>query len=253
MSSSAARWITKPRTRVGPPVGSARHSCANRRRGQFSEHVERPSVGRPGGTAEAAKRMPNGDDPAAARATASRIWDATPGPSPAVHMANQLGFVFAKLDCRPRWRERLSEIDIPTVVIDGRRDRFFPVGNGTHVRSAPPDCSSSRTRPRRSRRQRRTRSPERCLPSGRASAAHRGTLSLLPVASRGRHLPRGGSAVSRAHSVLARFWRVVRGRHSKDAQNACIADVRVRRGISRTAASSSAGSVDLYLAVSVRR
>jgi pimeloyl-ACP methyl ester carboxylesterase len=71
-----------------------------------------------------------GDDPAAARATAERIWDRTPGTEPAVQMANQLGMVFSKLDCKPRWRERLSGLAIPTLVVHGRRDPFFPVGNG---------------------------------------------------------------------------------------------------------------------------
>jgi pimeloyl-ACP methyl ester carboxylesterase len=45
-------------------------------------------------------------------------------------MANQLGTVFAKLDCTPRWRERLPELAIPVLVVHGRRDLFFPVGNG---------------------------------------------------------------------------------------------------------------------------
>jgi pimeloyl-ACP methyl ester carboxylesterase len=71
-----------------------------------------------------------GDDAAAARATAERIFDRTPGTEPAIQMANQLGMVFAKLDCKPRWRERLSELAIPTLVVHGRRDRFFPIGNG---------------------------------------------------------------------------------------------------------------------------
>jgi pimeloyl-ACP methyl ester carboxylesterase len=71
-----------------------------------------------------------GDDPAAARATAERIWDRTPSEEPAVQMANQLGMVFAMLDCTPRWRERLPELGIPTMVVHGRRDPFFPVGNG---------------------------------------------------------------------------------------------------------------------------
>ncbi|MER8187230.1 alpha/beta hydrolase [Kitasatospora sp. NPDC094015] len=71
-----------------------------------------------------------GDDPVAARATAARIWDRTPGTGPAVQMANQMGLVFSRLDCAPRWRERLSGIGIPTLVVHGRRDRFFPVGNG---------------------------------------------------------------------------------------------------------------------------
>jgi pimeloyl-ACP methyl ester carboxylesterase len=71
-----------------------------------------------------------GDDPAAARGTAQRIWDRTPGTEPAVQMANQMGTVFAKLDCTPRWRERLPELAIPALVVHGRRDPFFPVGNG---------------------------------------------------------------------------------------------------------------------------
>jgi pimeloyl-ACP methyl ester carboxylesterase len=71
-----------------------------------------------------------GDDPAAARAVAARIWDRTPGTLPAVQMANQLGMVFATLDCKPRWRERLAELAIPALVVHGHRDPFFPVGNG---------------------------------------------------------------------------------------------------------------------------
>jgi pimeloyl-ACP methyl ester carboxylesterase len=71
-----------------------------------------------------------GDDPAAARARAERVFDRTPSTAPSVRMANQLGLVFAKLDCTPRWRERLPELAIPTLVLHGRHDRFFPVGNG---------------------------------------------------------------------------------------------------------------------------
>ena len=74
-----------------------------------------------------------GDDPVAARAVAARIWDRTPGTAPPVHMANQMGMVFSKLDCTPRWRERLPEIEIPTLVVHGRRDPFFPVGNGEAI------------------------------------------------------------------------------------------------------------------------
>ena len=71
-----------------------------------------------------------GDDPAAARAIAERIWDRTPGTEPGVQMANQMGMVFSKLNCKPRWRERLSELATPALVVHGRRDPFFPVGNG---------------------------------------------------------------------------------------------------------------------------
>ncbi|MDQ4097735.1 MAG: alpha/beta fold hydrolase [Actinomycetota bacterium] len=74
-----------------------------------------------------------GDDPVAARAIGARIWDRTPGTAPPVQMANQLGLVFSKLECKPRWRERLSEIAVPTLVVHGRRDPFFPVGNGEAI------------------------------------------------------------------------------------------------------------------------
>ncbi|MEV0087542.1 alpha/beta hydrolase [Saccharopolyspora sp. NPDC050642] len=71
-----------------------------------------------------------GNDPAAARATAERIFDRTPGTDPAVQLANQLGMVFSRLDCTPRWRERLPELTMPTLVVHGRHNMFFPVGNG---------------------------------------------------------------------------------------------------------------------------
>ena len=79
-----------------------------------------------------------GDDPVAAQTTGSRIWDRTPGTAPAIHMANQLGTVFSRLDCTPRWRERLLEIAVPTLVVHGRRDPFFPVGNGEAIARAIP-------------------------------------------------------------------------------------------------------------------
>ncbi|MGI9207180.1 MAG: alpha/beta fold hydrolase [Rhodococcus sp. (in: high G+C Gram-positive bacteria)] len=74
-----------------------------------------------------------GDAPVTARATAARIWDRTPGTTPAIQMANQLGTVFSTLDCTPRWRERLSRIHVPTLVVHGRRDPFFPLGNGEAI------------------------------------------------------------------------------------------------------------------------
>ena len=87
-----------------------------------------------------------GDDPAAARATAERIWDRTPGTQPAVQMANQLAMVFSKLNCKPRWRERLSELAIPALVVHGRRDPFFPVGNGESARARDPRRTAARAR-----------------------------------------------------------------------------------------------------------
>lgn len=74
-----------------------------------------------------------GDDPVAARAIAAHIWDRTPGTAPPVQMANQMGMVFSKLDCKPRWRARLPEIEVPTLVVHGRRDPFFPLGNGEAI------------------------------------------------------------------------------------------------------------------------
>lgn len=74
-----------------------------------------------------------GDDPFAARATAARVWDRTPGTAPPVQLANQLGMVFSRLDCAPRWRERLPGIKVPALVVHGRRNRFFPVGNGEAI------------------------------------------------------------------------------------------------------------------------
>ncbi|MEU4766368.1 alpha/beta hydrolase [Actinosynnema sp. NPDC023794] len=71
-----------------------------------------------------------GDDPEQARTTAARIWDRTPSNTTAAHEANQLGMVFARLDCAPRWRERLGDLTVPTLVVHGRENLFFPVGNG---------------------------------------------------------------------------------------------------------------------------
>jgi pimeloyl-ACP methyl ester carboxylesterase len=71
-----------------------------------------------------------GNDPEEARTRAARVWDRTPSRGSSVHAANQLGTAFARLDCAPRWRERLGELDLPTLVVHGRDDPFFPVGNG---------------------------------------------------------------------------------------------------------------------------
>jgi pimeloyl-ACP methyl ester carboxylesterase len=81
----------------------------------------------------AARAEIRGDDPAAARALAAHIWDRTTSTAPTIQMANQLGTVFRNLDCTPRWRERLAEIEVPTLVVHGRRDPFFPIGNGEAI------------------------------------------------------------------------------------------------------------------------
>lgn len=44
--------------------------------------------------------------------------------------------VFARLDCRPRWRERLPGLTVPTLVVHGSADPFFPVGNGEAIAAA---------------------------------------------------------------------------------------------------------------------
>ncbi|WP_342591302.1 alpha/beta hydrolase [Arthrobacter stackebrandtii] len=71
-----------------------------------------------------------GDDPDTARSAAARKWDRTPGTDAALQMANQLGLVFSRLDCKPSWRRYLPEIAVPALVVHGRHDPFFPVGNG---------------------------------------------------------------------------------------------------------------------------
>ncbi|MFI6985431.1 alpha/beta fold hydrolase [Embleya sp. NPDC050154] len=79
-----------------------------------------------------------GNDPEQVRRTAARIWDRTPSTEPAVQQANQLAMVFARLDCAPRWRERLGDLALPTLVVHGRVDPFFPVGNGEALATAIP-------------------------------------------------------------------------------------------------------------------
>lgn len=66
-----------------------------------------------------------------AREDIERVHDRTrPGDEGgAAHRADQMGTVFAALDCGDRWRERLPEITAPTLVVHGEDDLFFPVGN----------------------------------------------------------------------------------------------------------------------------
>jgi pimeloyl-ACP methyl ester carboxylesterase len=81
-----------------------------------------------------------GDDPEAARTRAERVFDRAASKEPAVQLANHLGTVFAKLDCTPRWRERLPELAVPTLVVHGRHNRFFPLGNGEALAREIPDA-----------------------------------------------------------------------------------------------------------------
>jgi len=67
-------------------------------------------------------------DAAEARVHAAGVLDRS-GPHPASARNGLLSAVFSKLDCTPRWRERLPEITAPTLVVHGAADPFFPVGN----------------------------------------------------------------------------------------------------------------------------
>ena len=83
---------------------------------------------------------PLGNDREQAYTIAARIWDRTPSSDPSVHQANQLGTMFARLECGPRWRERLGELALPTLVVHGAADPFFPVGNGEALAAEIPDA-----------------------------------------------------------------------------------------------------------------
>jgi hypothetical protein len=79
-----------------------------------------------------------GNDPDQARAPAMRLWDRTPSAHATVHQANQVGTVFAHLDCAPRWRERLGDLRLTHADRARPNDPFFPVGNGkAFVAEAP--------------------------------------------------------------------------------------------------------------------
>lgn len=63
------------------------------------------------------------------RAVAGQVFDRAERTAKA-QRASHLGSMFAAIDCRPRWRERLGEITAPTLVIHGDEDPFFPHRNG---------------------------------------------------------------------------------------------------------------------------
>ncbi|GIG70089.1 alpha/beta fold hydrolase [Phytomonospora endophytica] len=78
-----------------------------------------------------------GFDERDARAAVGAIFDRTERTAKAQRAAH-LGTVFAALDCRPRWRERLGEITAPTLVVHGDEDPFFPHGNGERLAAEIP-------------------------------------------------------------------------------------------------------------------
>ncbi|HEX4813398.1 MAG TPA: alpha/beta hydrolase [Nonomuraea sp.] len=81
-----------------------------------------------------------GFDEADARANAGRIFDRA-GRTAKAQRASQLGTMFAAIDCRPRWRERLGEIAAPTLVVHGDEDPFFPYGNGVALAAEIPGAT----------------------------------------------------------------------------------------------------------------
>ncbi|HCG55889.1 MULTISPECIES: alpha/beta fold hydrolase [Brevibacterium] len=44
--------------------------------------------------------------------------------------------IFSRLDCSPRWRERSGNLRIPTLIVRGRADLFFPVGHDEALAAA---------------------------------------------------------------------------------------------------------------------
>ena len=71
-----------------------------------------------------------GFDEQNARATAGAVFDRA-APTAQAQAASHLGSMFAAVDCRPRWRERLGGISAPTLVVHGDEDPFFPYGTGS--------------------------------------------------------------------------------------------------------------------------
>jgi pimeloyl-ACP methyl ester carboxylesterase len=74
------------------------------------------------------------------RETAGRVFDRA-GRSAKAQRASHLGTVFAAIDCRPRWRERLGDIAVPTLVIHGDENLFFPHQNGESLAAEIPNAT----------------------------------------------------------------------------------------------------------------
>jgi pimeloyl-ACP methyl ester carboxylesterase len=74
------------------------------------------------------------------RAAAGSVFDRADGTAKA-QRASHLGSMFAAIDCQPRWRERLGEITVPTLVVHGDEDPFFPHGNGVALAAEIPGAT----------------------------------------------------------------------------------------------------------------
>jgi pimeloyl-ACP methyl ester carboxylesterase len=81
-----------------------------------------------------------GFDEQAARAAAGSVFDRA-GRTAKAQRASHLGSMFAAIDCRPRWRERLGGITAPTLVMHGDEDPFFPYGNGVALAAQIPGAT----------------------------------------------------------------------------------------------------------------
>jgi pimeloyl-ACP methyl ester carboxylesterase len=81
-----------------------------------------------------------GFDEQDARATAGAVFDRADRTEKA-QRASHLGTMFAAIDCQPRWRERLGRITVPTLVIHGDEDLFFPHGNGVALAAEIPGAT----------------------------------------------------------------------------------------------------------------
>ena len=74
------------------------------------------------------------------RAAAGSVFDRADQTAKA-QRASHLGSMFAGIDCQPRWRERLGEITVPTLVVHGDEDPFFPHGNGVALATEIPGAT----------------------------------------------------------------------------------------------------------------
>lgn len=74
------------------------------------------------------------------RLATEAVFDRT-APTAKAQQASHLGTMFAAIDCRPRWRERLGDIDVPTLVIHGDEDPFFPHGNAEALAAEIPNAT----------------------------------------------------------------------------------------------------------------
>jgi pimeloyl-ACP methyl ester carboxylesterase len=83
---------------------------------------------------------PRGFDEQDARTAARSVFDRA-RPTAKAQRASHLGSMFAAIDCRPRWRERLGEITAPTLVLHGDEDPFFPHGNGVALAAEIPGAT----------------------------------------------------------------------------------------------------------------